>query len=209
MKEFRVTRFVLGTSPNLTKESEYVEAETAEAAEAMFDDPYSGWGILSVEEVQEYNMGWSQADGGWMIVRACTLEEAEELFEDGDYEIQEDLAQVQRNALERDFKEKWAGVDIDELETDKLREFKDDCFNLYEQTGFLEIFDSPFDDTGGGDHEHNGMRFEVIRRATEYNSETGEGECDLVAMPLWLVRFENGDEALCYPEEIAVIEHED
>ena len=204
MKEFRVTRFVLGTDPRLTKESEYVNAETADEAEAMFVDPYSGWGILSVDEVQEYNMGWSQADGGWMIVRACTLEEAEELFEDGDYEIREDLAQVQRNALERDFKEKWAGVDIDGLETENLREFKEDCFNLYEQTGFLEIFDSPYDDT----HEHNGMRFEVIRRATEFNSETGEGEVDLEAMPLWLVRFENGDEAVCYPEEIALIEHE-
>ena len=44
------------------------------------------------------------------------------------------------------------------------------------------------------------MRFEVIRRATEE-------ECDLEAMPLWLIRFENGDEAYCYPEEICKIEH--
>lgn len=151
--------------------------------------------------MQKYQMGWSQADGGWMVVKANSLEEAEEKFENGEFEIEEDLAQVQRNAFERDFQEKWCGVDIDGLNEDKLREFKEDCFNLYEQTGFLEIFNSPYDDIGGGLHEHNGMRFEVIRRATEK-------ECDLEAMPLWFIRFENGDEAYCYPEEIAVIEHE-
>lgn len=201
MKEFRVWRFVLGVDPNLTKEYEYVEANSAEEAENMVADPYSGWGILGSEEVKEYNMGWSQADGGWMIVKACSLEEAEKYFEEGDYEIREDLAQVQRNALERDFKEKWKDFDVDNCSNEELREFKDDCFRLYEQTGFLELFDSPYDDIGGGNHEHNGMRFEVIRRATPE-------ECDLEAMPLWLVRFENGDEAYCYPEEIALIEHE-
>jgi hypothetical protein len=146
-------------------------------------------------------MGWSQADGGWMVVKANSLEEAEEKFENGEFEIQEDLAQVQRNALERDFQEKWGEVDTYYLSDDELRDFKNDCFYLYEQTGFLELFDSPYDDIGGGMHEHNGMRIEVIRRATEE-------ECDLEAMPLWLIRFENGDEAYCYPEEIALIEHE-
>lgn len=150
--------------------------------------------------MQEYQMGWSQADGGWMVVKANSLEEAEEKFENGEFEIQEDLAQVQRNALERDFQEKWGEVDTYYLSDDELREFKNDCFNFYEQTGFLELFDSPYDDIGGGLHEHNGMRFEVIRRATEE-------ECDLEAMPMWFIRFENGDEAYCYPEEIAVIEH--
>ena len=143
-------------------------------------------------------MGWSQAEGGWMVVYANDLNEAQEKFENGEYEIQEDLAQVQRNAIERDFTEKWAGVKVDDLPDDKFREFKEDCFNFYEQTGFLELFDSPYDEYG----EHNGMRFEVIRRATEE-------ECDLEAMPLWFIRFENGDEAYCYPEEIALAEHED
>ena len=103
--------------------------------------------------------------------------------------------------IERDFQEKWGDVNVDELPDDKFLEFKQDCFELYEKTGFLEFFDSPYDDIGGGLHEHNGMRFEVIRRATKE-------ECDLEAMPLWFVRFENGDEAYCYPEEIAIIEHE-
>ena len=35
------------------------------------------------KKLQEYEMGWSQAEGGWMIVKAHTLEEAEEKFENG------------------------------------------------------------------------------------------------------------------------------
>lgn len=40
------------------------------------------------EELNRYQMGWSQADGGWMVCYAHTLEEAEEMFEDGDYVIE-------------------------------------------------------------------------------------------------------------------------
>ena len=98
------------------------------------------------------------------------------------------------------FNKKWGGVDIDTLSDEDFLKFKEDCFQLYEDTGFIDRFDSPYDDLGGGMHEHNGMKFEVIRRATTE-------ECDLEAMPLWFIRFENGDEAYCYPEEIAVLEH--
>lgn len=38
--------------------------------------------------LHRYNMGWSQADNGWIIVYAHDLREAETLFEDGDYEIE-------------------------------------------------------------------------------------------------------------------------
>ena len=96
----------------------------------------------------------------------------------------------------KEFDKKWEGVNIDDLDDEQLKEFKNDCFNMYESVGFVEKFDSPYDDYG----EHNGMKFEVIRRATI-------GECDLEAMPIWFVRFENGDEAYCYPEEIAKLEH--
>lgn len=96
---------------------------------------------------------------------------------------------------EQEFQSKWDGVNIDELSEDRFREFKQDCFDLYEATGFLDTFDSPYDDHG----EHNGMPFKVLRRAKE-------GECDLEAMPLWLIEFENGDTAYCYPEEITKLE---
>lgn len=94
-----------------------------------------------------------------------------------------------------EFDKKWDGVDVDLLPDDKFRGFKQDCFDLYEATGFLDAFDSPYDDNG----EHNGMPFKVLRRAEE-------GECDLEAMPLWLVEFQNGDTAYCYPEEITKLE---
>ena len=111
------------------------------------------------------------------------------------------INQKNMNTFEKKFHEKWDGVDIDNIPYDELRNFKEDCFSLYEQTGFLETFSSPYDELG----EHNGMKFKVIRRAIEFRD--GEGEVDIESMPVWFVKFENGDEAYCYPEEIAVIEH--
>ena len=96
---------------------------------------------------------------------------------------------------QNEFEQKWGNVNVDELPDEKFQEFKDDCFRMYEATGFTEVFNSPYDDDG----EHNGMKFEVVRRATTK-------ECDLEAMPIWFVRFENGDEAYCYPEEICKVE---
>ena len=96
---------------------------------------------------------------------------------------------------EKEFDKKWKDADPDKLSNEELRQFKQDRFEMYEQDGFLDTFDSPYDEQG----EHNGMKFKVVRRAT---SE----ECDLEAMPLWLVEFENGDTAYCYPEEICKAE---
>jgi len=96
---------------------------------------------------------------------------------------------------EKEFDQKWKDADPDKLSDEELLQFKQDGFAMYEQTGFLDTFDSPYDDHG----EHNGMKFKVVRRATKE-------ECDLEAMPLWLVEFENGDTAYCYPEEICKAE---
>lgn len=104
------------------------------------------------------------------------------------------------------FKRRWGHVDTDKLPHDEYLKFKEDAFQLYEQSGFLKVFDSPYDDSG-----HNGMKFKVVRRAIPYNSDAKNpadlGEVDLEAMPAWLVEFENGDVGYCYPEEIAVLEH--
>ena len=96
---------------------------------------------------------------------------------------------------EKEFDAKWGAVNVDTLDEEAFREFKRDCFDMYEKGGFTDTFDSPYDDCG----EHNGMPFRVLRRASE-------NECDLEAMPLWLVEFRNGDTAYCYPEEICKIE---
>ena len=99
-----------------------------------------------------------------------------------------------------EFEKKWGKVDVDTLSDAEFARFKQDCFEMYEQTGFIDKFDSPYDDIGGGEHEHNGMTFKVLRRATMQ-------ECDIEAMPIWYIEFENGDTAYCYPEEICVAEH--
>ena len=95
-----------------------------------------------------------------------------------------------------DFEKKWANVSIEEMDENQLREFKNDCFAMYEHGGFLEKFNSPYDEQ----REHNGMPFKVLNRATEE-------EFDLEAMPIWCVEFQNGDKAYCYPEEICKLEH--
>ena len=95
-----------------------------------------------------------------------------------------------------ELKQKLEGISVDGMTDDQLAEFKNDCFSMYEESGFIDKFDSPYDDEG----EHNGMTFKVIRRATIE-------ECDLEAMPLWFIEFENGDTAYCYPEEICKAEH--
>ena len=95
-----------------------------------------------------------------------------------------------------EFDKKWNGIKVDNMTDAQLVEFKNDCFDLYESTGFIDRFDSPYDDEG----EHNGMAFKVVRRANT-------SECDLEAMPIWFIEFENGDTAYCYPEEICVLEH--
>jgi hypothetical protein len=97
---------------------------------------------------------------------------------------------------ETDFNNKWGNINPDDMTDEQFLEFKNDCYEMYEETGFIDKFDSPYDDEG----EHNGMPFKVVRRATQE-------EVDIESMPLWLIEFENGDTAYCYPEEICKAEH--
>ena len=97
---------------------------------------------------------------------------------------------------ETDFRNKWGSIRTDDMTDEQFLEFKNDCYEMYEETGFIDKFDSPYDDEG----EHNGMPFKVVRRATQE-------EVDIEAMPLWFVEFKNGDTAYCYPEEICKAEH--
>ena len=39
-------------------------------------------------KMNRYVMSWYQADVMWMVVYAATLEDAEEMFEDGIYELE-------------------------------------------------------------------------------------------------------------------------
>ncbi len=106
---------------------------------------------------------------------------------------------------EQEFNKKW-GEDVDpyNLSDEELVQFKNDCFEVYETTGFAETFKSPYDDEG----EHNGQKFTVLRRAKPYNfnDENDKGDVDLENLPVWLVQFEDGNTAYCYPEEICLLE---
>lgn len=94
-----------------------------------------------------------------------------------------------------EFDSKWKDANPDTLTEQQLIEYKNDRFTLYETYGFSETFHSPYDE----DH-HNGKKFTVVRRANL-------SDCDLEAMPMWLVVIE-GDKTpcLCYPEEICNIQ---
>ena len=99
----------------------------------------------------------------------------------------------------KEFDEKWGGISTNVMTDEEFYQFKMDCFEMYESTGFSKTFHSPYDDEG---YNHNGKPFRVLRRATE-------AECDLEAMPLWVVEFEGEQEPYyCYPEEICEIEQE-
>lgn len=45
--------------------------------------------IIKHMKMNRYVMSWSQADSMWMVVYAATLEDAEEMFEDGIYELED------------------------------------------------------------------------------------------------------------------------
>ena len=98
---------------------------------------------------------------------------------------------------EKEFDERWGNINTDELTDSQFIAFKQDCFEMYEHYGFLDKYQSPYDEL----EERIGMGFNVLRRATT------DG-CDLEALPLWLVEFEDGEITYCYPEEITKLESE-
>jgi hypothetical protein len=92
-----------------------------------------------------------------------------------------------------EFKQKWDDVETFE---DEL-EMAEDAFNMYEETGFLETLDSPYDDL----ESKNGMKFKVLRRLSYVTDDV-----DLECLPMWEIELENGELIHCYPEEICKLE---
>lgn len=97
---------------------------------------------------------------------------------------------------EKVFKAKWDGIDREDMTDEQLTAFIEDCFTLYETTGFADTFRSPYSDKS----DYNGRPFKVIRRTTAE-------ECDIESMPMWVVKIEGSDdEVFCFPEEICKLE---
>lgn len=79
----------------------------------------------------------------------------------------------------------------DIMTEEREKEFINDCFSCYENEGFAKKFWSPF-----GDYkDREGQSFEVVERCTTKN-------CDLSALPMWNIKFEDGTVIGAYPEEI-------
>ena len=102
-----------------------------------------------------------------------------------------------RKLLE-EYEKTWKDVNLDDLDDDELRKNKEACFELYEKTGFLTLLDSPYVEESD---MRNGAPFKVLRRANET-------EADLEVMPIWLIQYEDGEKAYCYPEEISILDKE-
>ena len=92
----------------------------------------------------------------------------------------------------QEFKDKWGDTDPWDIEDENvLRRYKEDCFKMWEKTGFKERYMSKVDP----DEPYNNTPFKVLRRATEE-------EYELHCMPLWLVELYDGHTAYCGPDEI-------
>lgn len=96
----------------------------------------------------------------------------------------------------KEFEIKWGHVDRNYTTFEDELEFVEDAFEMYEQTGFLDTFESPYDDKS-----KNGLPFKVIRRASYV-----QDDIDLECLPQWVIEFENKEQMFCYPEEICKIE---
>ena len=94
----------------------------------------------------------------------------------------------------------WSAIRKGDMTEKHIEIFLDDIHNMYETTGFTETYEMPL--LEAENHVvHYGMRYDIIRRGTM--KEFNESE-----YPLYLVRFENGDEELIEADEIALVEEQ-
>lgn len=74
-------------------------------------------------------------------------------------------------------------------------------FDKYENEGFCDTFESPFD-LSEWDSKYKGMKFVVCGRCTL-------NDCDIETLPMWRIEFEDGHQMDAYPEEICKLERVD
>lgn len=86
-------------------------------------------------------------------------------------------------------------VNREDMTEKEERAFVEYWFNKYEETGFLEKFHSVYEETA----DINGESFKVISRCSEK-------EWDLICLPAWIIKFNDGKEYEAYPEEICKLE---
>lgn len=100
-----------------------------------------------------------------------------------------------------EFDAKWGEMpNRSEMDFETEVEFIEDCFNMYETSGFSATYHSIGIDDG---KDFDGVAFQVIGRAS-YK----DGDCDLEQLPMWHIEFEDGTKHMAFPEEITKIERE-
>lgn len=92
----------------------------------------------------------------------------------------------------------WDAISRGRMTEKHIEIFLDDIHNMYETTGFTETYEMPLFESEKN-IVHYGMKYDIIRRGTMKEFEESE-------FPIYLVRFENGDEELVEAEEIALAE---
>ena len=99
-----------------------------------------------------------------------------------------------------EFDAKWGEMpNRSEMDFETELEFIEDCFNMYETSGFSATYHSIYED----ETDFNGVAFQVIGRASYAN-----GDCDFEQLPMWHIEFEDGTKYMAFPEEITKIERE-
>ena len=82
-------------------------------------------------------------------------------------------------------------MERDKMEEELEEQFVADCFKLYEKEGFSSVYWSPFTDHEG----REGQQIEIVGRCTTENY-------DLCVLPMWKIKFPDGNVIDAYPEEI-------
>lgn len=77
----------------------------------------------------------------------------------------------------------------DDMTEEREKDFVEDCYDLYEREGFARKFWSVFENVS----EYQGKLFSVVGRTKS---------ADLECLPMWQIRFSNGEEISAYPDEI-------
>lgn len=99
----------------------------------------------------------------------------------------------------KELNEKFGGIDREDMTEEQLKEYLSICFDLYEADGFTKLFTSPYDLEE--ENLYKGKPYTVIQRL----NDTYIDPCFL---PMWMIKFEDGNMMAVYPEEVIVTQVE-
>jgi hypothetical protein len=90
-----------------------------------------------------------------------------------------------------DIKKKYGSEERDSMSEEREKEYVQDAFAAYEAEGFAKRFWTAYEENS----KHIGKSFTVVGRV-------GMDRADLCTLPMWDIRFGDGQQTTAYPEEI-------